>query len=175
MNAHDAAEDALFIIERAARAGIVHLDEVDDLDRSGGDLNALAASLRRTPGRHRRRLAGALEALTAGSRIEGPVYALLAKDRGERFNLRRSMIDGEMILALPDFDPAAPPTLESEKKRLVRSLRVRLWRERLEAVPVESDEFRIVDRDDPGWKHSVVMRWSRRGRSGEMMLCRGRR
>ncbi len=169
------AEDIVSTIKRAVRAGIVRLEEADALDDSDGDLVALAASLRRFPGRHRKRLAKAIEGAVAVSRIEGPAYRFLATDQREDFTVRRSMMDAEVFLALPDPDPAFTPSCESEKKRFVRSLRVRLWRERLEAIPIEPDSFLIVDRDDPDWGYSSVMRWSSRGKTGEMGLCRSRR
>lgn len=149
--------DVLRVLSAAGRTGVVRLKEIDEFDASLGDVAALVGSLRSHPeGRHRLRLAAALEGVARGiedASGEACLYPLL----GESFSLKRAMQADAPVHALPPAGAKAP----SDLKRLARYERVRSWRERLAWSQQSAISLRLRDLDDPSWSSPIAERYFR--------------
>lgn len=120
MCAHDTAELILHLIGRATRVKLVRLDEVDEFDACGGDLNVLCTSLLGDGRARRRSLARVLEKLgRALPKDDGSALKVFESLEYELPSLRDRMQRDAPVAFLSERAPTA-----KSRERLQRIL---LW------------------------------------------------
>jgi hypothetical protein len=158
-------ERVFSLIQKAARLGVISLEEIENLDKSRGDVSALVEGLQASSeGRHRHRVAAALDALIREVETKGPLYDAFPAAADDPIWFRRRMVESEPILSMPDDCPIFRPSLDRAKRRFLRTARIMLWRERLEWFSCGENTFQLRDQGDHEWSSPFVVEYTPDGR-----------